>query len=221
LITTPILKGANLLTSHFEQFDKYKVIIKRGIIVVVILTGALIATSYYLSKEIDNQKHEIAALRHTQAIEIQNQIKLKHMLLEREKENISLRNSEQIISNRGADPINCTTLPVREDMIPITKGEYLGQWFVTFYTICPAECGNSRGITSSGERAIPGYTAAIDSSYWGYNMLLYVDGYGVIKTNDTGNKVKGKYRIDICVANKTVAYQIGEGMRKVWLVQNN
>jgi len=214
------------MTSHFYEFEKNKKIIKKCLVVI----GVLIITSFLLVKWICFQQKEINKLKQTQQIEIQNQVQVQKkqvqiqeqqsfqkIVQDKDQDNISLRKTIQSISSRGTQPKNYT-LPNRESLLPIKKKEYVGEWTITFYTPSKSECGNTNGITKSGELVIPGYSIAIDPAYWGYHTKFYFEGLGLVEAVDSGNKVLGKNRADICVFNKDMANQLGTQKRKVWLV---
>ena len=68
---------------------------------------------------------------------------------------------------------------------------------VTAYCSCPVCCGRwSDGITASGRQAVPGRTAAADTSIWGIGTCLDIPGVGRREVEDTGSAMVGR-RLDI------------------------
>lgn len=65
----------------------------------------------------------------------------------------------------------------------------------------------------------PGYSAAIDRRYWSFGTLFYVSGIGLVEADDTGSKVLGRNRMDICVGDYAFARSLGRWYADVWLVR--
>lgn len=64
---------------------------------------------------------------------------------------------------------------------------YLGEYHITGYTPgCEHCCGNTEGITASGNPAINGYTVAT-ASHLPFGTTLYIEGYGFYIVEDRGN----------------------------------
>jgi 3D (Asp-Asp-Asp) domain-containing protein len=73
------------------------------------------------------------------------------------------------------------------------------------------------GITASGTHARPG-TIAADISIYPFGTVMYVDGYGYGRVEDTGGDIKGD-RIDLFFKTHREALQWGKQWKRVriWL----
>lgn len=100
-----------------------------------------------------------------------------------------------------------------------TKGKYLGKFLGTAYTPSSEECGNNKGITSSGLPIVPGVSVAVDRKHWPYGTVFYIKGLGYTVAMDTGSAIKGKKRFDFAVLDKKFAYELGEEYYDVYLVK--
>ncbi|ACL74900.1 3D domain-containing protein [Ruminiclostridium cellulolyticum] len=100
-----------------------------------------------------------------------------------------------------------------------SKGKFLGKFLGTAYTPCAEECGNNKGITSSGQPIVPGVSIAIDNSHWPYGTIFYIKGLGYTVAMDTGSAIKGKNRFDFAVLDKKFAYELGQQYYDVYLVK--
>ena len=99
------------------------------------------------------------------------------------------------------------------------KGKYLGRFLGTAYTPSSEECGNDKGITSSGQPIIPGISVAIDKKHWPYGKVFYIKGLGFTVAMDTGSAIKGKKRFDFAVLDKDFAKELGQQYYDVYLVR--
>ncbi len=99
------------------------------------------------------------------------------------------------------------------------KGKYLGKFLGTAYTPSPEECGNNKGITSSGQPIIPGVSIAIDKNHWPYGTVFYIKGLGFTVAMDTGSAIKGRKRFDFAVLDKDFANELGQQYYDVYLVK--
>lgn len=93
---------------------------------------------------------------------------------------------------------------------------YAGTFHATFYT---PNCKGCSGITASGAPARPGVTIAVDPSYWKLGTKFYIEGFGYVVAQDTGGAIKGRNRIDICVATKEEARRLGVKQLQVWVIE--
>ncbi len=100
-----------------------------------------------------------------------------------------------------------------------TKRKYLGKFLGTAYTPSAEECGNNKGITSSGQPIVPGVSIAIDNTHWPYGTIFYIKGLGYTIAMDTGSAIKGKNRFDFAVLDKKFAYELGQQYYDVYLVK--
>lgn len=99
------------------------------------------------------------------------------------------------------------------------KGKYLGKFLGTAYTPSSEECGNDKGITSSGQPIVPGVSIAVDKKHWPYGTVFYIKGLGYTVAMDTGSAIKGAKRFDFAVLDKGFAFQLGEQYYDVYLVK--
>ena len=113
-----------------------------------------------------------------------------------------------------------------------TKTKKITKWrhsaYVTAYTTRKKECGNSKGITASGNKAIPGVTASVgDDLKHLYRKKkpkkIKIEGFpGVWVITDT--KRKGYKGIDLCIGKGTkqnieLALDIGRKKRNFEIVE--
>lgn len=91
----------------------------------------------------------------------------------------------------------------------------LGTFKWTAYCSCEACCGESTGITASGEKAIEGITIAADTKLLPFGTEIISDGH-VYKVQDTGGAIKGN-RIDLYFNNHQDALNFGVQYKKVYI----
>lgn len=99
------------------------------------------------------------------------------------------------------------------------KGKYLGKFLGTAYTPSSEECGNDKGITSSGQPIVPGVSVAVDKRHWPYGTVFYIKGLGYTVAMDTGSAIKGAKRFDFAVLDREFAFELGEQYYDVYLVK--
>src|SRR5659263_425404 len=80
----------------------------------------------------------------------------------------------------------------------------LGEFRYTYYTNSIHDCGNTKGITFSGTRAIENLTVAVDTRIIPLGSFLYLENVGFAVAQDIGSAVKGKL-IDIYYEGKVEA----------------
>lgn len=135
------------------------------------------------------------------------------------EDNVSLQNSLKIAAMVGVKPQNYSR-PVKITSRSMSeRWKYLGKFKGTAYTPSKSECGNNKGITSSGKPIIPGTTIAVDTKCWPIGTVFYIKGIGRVTAMDTGNAVKGKKRFDFAVFDKKFAFALGTKMWDVYLVK--
>ena len=86
----------------------------------------------------------------------------------------------------------------------------------SFYTISADECGNSLGISASGEYVQPWVSIALPPDIPFYSVA-YIEGLGTFINHDTGSYIQWDYddcgnlvcRVDICVSSKEEAISLG------------
>jgi 3D (Asp-Asp-Asp) domain-containing protein len=89
---------------------------------------------------------------------------------------------------------------------------FAGYFTITHYDICEKCCGKDishpeYGITSTGVKATPYKTVAVDPQIIPYGTKVIINGNEYI-AEDTGGAIKG-YKIDICVASHSEALEKG------------
>ena len=151
-------------------------------------------------------------------------LKEKNQQLEASKkelsgDNLELQKSLKKAASAGVTPqsykiYNGNTLETSN-----IKGKYLGKFLGTAYTPSSEECGNDKGITSSGLPIVPGVSIAVDKSHWPYGTVFYIKGLGYTVAMDTGSAIKGKNRFDFAVLDKKFAFALGEEYYDVYLVK--
>jgi len=75
------------------------------------------------------------------------------------------------------------------------------------YTASADECGNSKGITASGERVQTNHTLACPPHY-AFGTKIAIDGYGTFTCKDRGGAIKGNH-FDIYMETKAEAFAFG------------
>jgi 3D (Asp-Asp-Asp) domain-containing protein len=157
------------------------------------------------------------------AKQLDNIKKLNNDLIKKNKElvddNVALQNSLKMAASAGLKPQNYSKFEGLDPRSSISKGKYLGKFLGTAYTPSIEECGNSEGITNSGEPIMPGVSVAIDNKYWPFGTVFYIKGLGYAVAMDTGSAIKGKYRFDFSVFDKKFAQKLGSRKWDVYLVK--
>ena len=134
------------------------------------------------------------------------------------KENINLQNTLLKAASTGIKPQNYTIPEDSEVAVDYDKLTYVGEFQGTAYTPSPDECSNSLGYTASGKAIVPGVSIAVDTHYWKLGTKFYIEGLGYVVAMDTGSAVKGKYRFDYAVFDKSFALKLGRQKWQVYLV---
>jgi len=75
------------------------------------------------------------------------------------------------------------------------------------YTAAADECGNSRGITSSGLKVEEGRTLACPPEF-PFGAKIYIEGVGERRCEDRGGAIKGNH-VDIYMETKSDAFAFG------------
>ena len=65
-----------------------------------------------------------------------------------------------------------------------------------------------------------GVSLDVDTKYGKLGTEFYIEGLGYVVAMDTGSAVKGKYRFDYAVFDKSFAYKLGRSNWKVYLVKD-
>lgn len=96
-----------------------------------------------------------------------------------------------------------------------SKGEYLGEYKITFY--CKGTCCNGKyNGTALGTNIVAGRTIAVDPKVIPLGSEVFIEGYGSFIAEDTGGKIKGE-KIDIAVNSHSEAVLKGTATAKVYL----
>lgn len=158
-----------------------------------------------IKKEIENIKKE----------NLQLESKIKELI----DDNIELQKSLKKAASVGVTPQSYKIYDGNIQQSFSTKGKYLGKFLGTAYTPCTEECGNDKGITSSGSPIVPGVSVAVDTKHWPYGTVFYIKGLGYTVAMDTGSAIKGKKRFDFAVLDKQFANQLGQEYYDVYLIK--
>lgn len=137
----------------------------------------------------------------------------------------------KVVISRGGDRKD------REDLIDLSKGSFtkepqtinyqvneilgwhnLGKLYVTRYTATKKESGNDAGYTSDGKLISLGFSIAVDTKYWDYGTIFYIEGLGFAIASDTGSGIKGPNHIDFSVTSMLFSSAIEDDYRQVWLI---
>ena len=161
-------------------------------------------------KELEDKRSELEIAK--------NDVENQRQELVEEKENINLQNTLLKAAASGITPQNYTIPEDSDSAVDYSKLEYVGEFEGTAYTPSPEECSNSLGYTASGKPIVPGVSIAVDSKYWKLGTKFYIEGLGYVVAMDTGSAVKGKYRFDYAVFDRSFALKLGRQKWKVYLV---
>lgn len=104
---------------------------------------------------------------------------------------------------------------VAEEKEKESKGEYLGNYKLTFY--CAESCCNgSYSGTALGTPIVAGRTIAVDPKVIPLGSEVYIEGYGTFVVEDTGGAIKGN-KIDIAVNSHSEAMSKGIDYANVYI----
>ena len=135
--------------------------------------------------------------------------------------NISNNNSSKDNPiNHVSEPKNFNDADKADTAVDYSKLEYIGEFEGTAYTPSPDECSNSLGYTASGKPIVAGVSIAVDTAYWKLGTEFYIEGLGYVVAMDTGSAVKGKYRFDYAVFDRSFALKLGRRKWNVYKVLN-
>lgn len=115
----------------------------------------------------------------------------------------------------------------KESLLVVWKEKQLGKWLAlpkerftvnaSAYTASADECGNSKGITSSGLKAEEGHTIACPPEF-PFGAKIYIEGVGERLCEDRGGAIKGNH-IDIYVETKKEAFAFGRKNLEAYVVE--
>ena len=165
--------------------------------------------------EIEKQREEIKTEQERLLSEAEQLAKNNQSIIE---ENMRLQDSLKMAASVGIEPIHFDTAEATDTAVDYSKLTYIGEFEGTAYTPSPDECSNNLGITASGKPIVPGVSIAVDTNYWKLGTEFYIEGLGYVVAHDTGGAVKGKYRFDYAVFDKSFAMLLGRRKWKVYLV---
>lgn len=134
------------------------------------------------------------------------------------EENMRLQDTLKKAASVGIKPQNYGDADTADSAVDYSKLEYVGEFEGTAYTPSPDECSNNLGYTASGKPIVAGVSIAVDTKYWKLGTKFYIEGLGYVVAMDTGSAVKGKYRFDYAVFDKSFAYKLGRQNWKVYKV---
>lgn len=172
-----------------------------------------------LNQQNDNLKKENDKIRK----ELES-LKKKNSQLEQSRkellgDNLELQKSLKKAAAVGVTPQSYKIYEGESLGVSNNKGKYVGKFLGTAYTPSAEECGNNKGITSSGQPIIPGVSIAIDKTHWPYGTIFYIKGLGYTVAMDTGSAIKGRKRFDFAVLDKNFAKELGQQYYDVYLVK--
>ena len=96
---------------------------------------------------------------------------------------------------------------------------YLGKFTITHYCCekYPHICGIGTGITASGEPIQAGVSIGVDPSKIPFGSKVYIEGYGIRISHDTGGAINGNH-IDVAVESHEEALRLGTVVKDVWVI---
>ncbi len=169
-------------------------------------------------EEINKKQEEIKTEQERLLTEAEQLAKSNQSIIE---ENMRLQDSLKLAASVGIEPENFGTAKEADTAVDYSKLKYVGEFEGTAYTPSPDECSNSLGYTASGKPIVAGVSIAVDTDYWKLGTEFYIEGLGYVVAMDTGSAVKGKYRFDYAVFDKSFAYKLGRRNWKVYLVDDD
>lgn len=95
---------------------------------------------------------------------------------------------------------------------------FLGTHQITFYSTETCKPGKPCH-TATGTTPKHMWTAAVDPRVIPLGTKIFVEGFGILRAEDTGGAIKGN-RVDIYVANYDQAIKLGRQTRKVYAVKD-
>jgi 3D (Asp-Asp-Asp) domain-containing protein len=175
------------------------------------------------NKKLSEQYNELKKQTEQMKKELDEVKKQKESLEKSKKEllndNLELQKSLKKAAAVGVTPQSYKVFNSEMLEMNSNKGIYVGRFLGTAYTPSAEECGNNKGITSSGQPIIPGVSVAIDNKHWPYGTVFYIKGLGYTVAMDTGSAIKGKNRFDFAVLDKDFANELGQQYYDVYLVK--
>lgn len=129
------------------------------------------------------------------------------------------KNNEAFVKFKEVKKVAKVKLKTDNDLIQrLSNSNFLGKYVITFYsteTCVPGKVCH----TATGTVPKHMHTAAVDPNKIPLGSSLYVEGFGVLKAEDTGSAIKGN-RIDIYIANHAQAIKLGRQMQNVYVINN-
>lgn len=165
--------------------------------------------------QLAEEKQGLVEQQEELAITAENLAKNNQSIIE---ENMRLQDTLKIAASVGITPQNYNDAEKADNAVDFSKLKYVGEFEGTAYTPSPEECSNSLGFTASGKPIVAGVSIAVDTAYWKLGTEFYIEGLGYVVAMDTGSAVKGKYRFDYAVFDKSFALKLGRRKWKVYQV---
>lgn len=168
-----------------------------------------------VKQKIEEEKQGIAEQQEELATTAEKLAKNNQSIIE---ENMRLQDTLKLAASVGITPQNYGEAEKADNAVDYSKLEYIGEFEGTAYTPSPEECSNNLGYTASGKPIVAGVSIAVDTAYWKLGTEFYIEGLGYVVAMDTGSAVKGKYRFDYAVFDRTFALKLGRRNWKVYKV---
>lgn len=96
------------------------------------------------------------------------------------------------------------------------KGEYVGQFKITFYCPCATCNGSNSGLTAMETPLTVGRTIAVDPSVIPLGSNVYIEGIGWRVAEDIGGAINNN-KIDVLVSSHSEAYANGVKYANVYV----
>lgn len=135
---------------------------------------------------------------------------LQQYIKECDQLRVEIRKRDETVEKKDAELASKNrTIRSLEKAVEKNKSDQVRKMTLTAYTLSHDECGPDLTPALPNSEAVVGETAAVspDLSHW-LGKHVYIEGFGVRYINDLTSK-KFSNRVDILVASKTEAYEIG------------
>lgn len=211
----------NINNETNQYKEKYKNECSQAIL--ILKTNQSLASNNKIQKDQLKQYEELKKQNENMKKEVEDLKKQKEKLEASKNElvadNLELQKSLKKAASVGVTPQSYKIYDSANLKTDNGKRKYIGKFLGTAYTPSVEECGNNKGITSSGQPIIPGVSIAIDNKHWPYGTVFYIAGLGYTVAMDTGSAIKGKKRFDFAVLDKEFANELGQQYYDVYLVK--
>ena len=116
------------------------------------------------------------------------------------------------INNDGAEDTKVEAEDTKIETVQPVVEEYV----ITAYCPCEKCCGQSDGITASGEKAVEGVTVAADTDVLPFGTKVIIDD-NIYTVQDRGGAIKGN-RIDLYFDSHQEALNFGRQTKEVTIL---